>query len=62
MESEVEVNDLVLIEEEYKNPSFRHWSRVDREKEVKVLWEKLIDVGNVTGMEEIEEVSTCLEH
>ena len=63
IESEVlEKNDLVKIEGEYKNPSFRAWSRVDPEGEVKVLWEKLKNMGKVEGIEEIGEGSTCFEH
>ena len=62
IDSDLRVNDLVKIDGEYKDPSFRPWSSVDPEKEVKVLWGKLEDSGKIMGLEEIGEGSTCFEH
>ena len=58
----VPVNDLVKIDGEYKNPSFKPWTVVEPEKESKALWD-IIEKDNVLkGIEEIGDGSTCFEH
>ena len=56
---EIETGDLFKIEGEYKNASFKPWSKIEPQNVMKVLWNDIKTVNNEIGIEEIGEGSSC---
>ena len=55
-------SNLYHVMGEYRNPSFRPWSKVNPEEENKKLWEAIKKDNIEKGIIEIGDGSTCFEH
>ena len=58
----VSKSNLYHVMGEYRNPTFRPWSKVNPEEENKKLWEAIKKDNIEKGIIEIGDGSTCFEH
>ena len=61
-EEECVVDKMIKIEGEFKNPNLKPWTKLDPEKEVKLMWDIIKYESEKMGIEEIGEASATFEH
>ena len=61
-EEECVVDNMVKIEGVFKNPNIKPWTKLDPEKEVKLMWNLIKYESEKIGIEGIGEASATFEH
>ena len=62
IEEECDVDEIIKIEGEFKNPKIKPWTKINPEEEVKLMWEIINKESENKGIEEIGEASATFEH